>query len=593
MRWLFLLFFFTVSLSQAQVRDALGKEYIKGGEYEKAVVVYKKLYDKRPTNSYYISQLAKCYQELEKYDEAEALFKQRLKKSTYIPVLVDLTQNYLLKKDTINANLTFKDLLKNLEEKPNYTGTAGSRLEAYGLFDKAIATYKIAMEINPDANYNLQLAGIYGAQGNIEKMFSSYLDFGIKQKPYRERLKRNIGDFISDNGDDENNSLLRKLLLKRIQSQPDLYWTDMLSWLYIQQKEYNKAFAQEKGLFKRDPNKDVTRLMDLANIAKNEKAYLKAIEIYEYVLEQTDETELTLYANQIVLEIKTQLAEQKDYKTIENSYQELMDRFGNTPQTVSFVKSYAHFLAFYNNNTGKAISLLKNTLDLKINARKKAEVKIELADILVFEQRFNEALIYYTQVQRNLKSSKLAQIARFKVAKTSYYKGDFTWAESQLKILKSSTSQLTANDAMDLQLLISDNRQEDSLQVALTQYAKADLLAFQNKTQEAVSLLEKMKVTHKTKSIIPQVLLKQAQLLEKQKQYAKAKTNYQFLIKNFTESILKDDAIFALALLDLEQFNLTKEAKKGFESIIFNHADSIYFTEARKRFRLLRGDDLK
>ena len=73
------------------------------------------------------------------------------------------------------------------------------------------------------------------------------------------------------------------------------------------------------------------------------------------------------------------------------------------------------------------------------------------------------------------------QEARFKSARTSYYKGDFDWAENQLKVLKASTSQLIANDALDLQLLITDHKFGDSLQTPLRLYAKADFLTFQNK----------------------------------------------------------------------------------------------------------------
>ena len=120
--------------------------------------------------------------------------------------------------------------------------------------------------------------------------------------------------------------------------------------------------------------------------------------------------------------------------------------------------------------------------------------------------------MYYTQIQRSLKNSTISQEARFKVAKTSYYKGDFTWAESQLKILKASTSQLIANDALDLKLLLSDNKYEDSLQVALKLYAKADLMAFQNKNEDAIMLLDTILQEHKTESIIPQALFKQDQL---------------------------------------------------------------------------------
>jgi tetratricopeptide (TPR) repeat protein len=213
-----------------------------------------------------------------------------------------------------------------------------------------------------------------------------------------------------------------------------------------------------------------------------------------------------------------------------------------------------------------------------------------LGDIYVLKEEFNTALVYYTQIQRSLKNSTISQEARFKVAKTSYYKGDFTWAESQLKILKASTSQLIANDALDLKLLISDNKYEDSLQTALKLYAKADLMSFQNKNNEAIVLLDEVLINHKTESIIPQALYLQAQLFEKKKDYLKAEENYSKILINYKEGILVDDASFALANLYLNYLSEPDKAKGLYEDIVFNHADSIFFIEARKRYRALRGD---
>ena len=59
--------------------------------------------------------------------------------------------------------------------------------------------------------------------------------------------------------------------------------------------------------------------------------------------------------------------------------------------------------------------------------------------------------------------------------------------KSQLKILKGSTTQLIANDAVDLFLIISDNEPKDSIPSGLIDFAKADLLAYQNKNIEAIS----------------------------------------------------------------------------------------------------------
>ena len=181
-------------------------------------------------------------------------------------------------------------------------------------------------------------------------------------------------------------------------------------------------------------------------------------------------------------------------------------------------------------------------------------------------------------------------MARFKVAKASYYKGDFKWAESQLKILKASTSQLIANDALDLKLLISDNKYEDSLQTALKRYAKADLLAFQNRNDEAIAVLDEVIAQHKTEPIIPQALYKQAQLFEIKKMFEKAALNYQSIIENYRDGILIDNAIYNLAELYLRQIDAPEKAKELYKTLVFNHADSIYFIEARKQYRRLRGD---
>jgi len=213
-----------------------------------------------------------------------------------------------------------------------------------------------------------------------------------------------------------------------------------------------------------------------------------------------------------------------------------------------------------------------------------------LADILVYNEKFNQALIYYSQVQKSLKNDVIAQTARFKVAKTSFYKGDFDWALTQLKVLRSSTTQLIANDAMQLSLLISDNSLEDSTQTALKVFAKADLLAYQNKNEEAIDLLDIILSKHKGESIEDEALLQQAKLLEKAEKYDRARLNYVKILEFFEFDILTDDALYALGELYLNHLNDPEKAKGFFEQIILDHSDSIYAVDARKKFRRLRGD---
>lgn len=569
--------------------DIVAAEYYKNGDFEKALLSYKKLYNKSPNNNTYLLQLVKSLQQLEKYQEAETLLLEQISRVNYPPLLIELGYNYQLQNNIINAETYYESALKTIDQNPNFVFVVGKAFEDRSLLDQAITAYEKAMVLKPDLNFNVQLARIYGDQGNVEKMFESYLNFMELNDSYINTIKRAFSEFISENSDNKNNVLLKRILLKKIQTDQNLLWNEMLSWLFVQQKDYNKAFTQEKAMFFRQPE-SLDRIEELAHIALADKAYQVALDIFTYLTETAQDLDTKLKAYYNLIEIKTQLATKEEYNSILSEYKAIFDTYGTHTKTLFIQISYAHFLAFYKHEPNQAVSVLKQSLELPLNSFQEAGVKLELGDVLVLQEKFNEALIYYTQVQRNLKNSTLSQEARYKVAKTSYYKGDFKWAESQLKILKSSTSQLIANDALDLMLLITDNKYEDSTQTALKLYAKADLMAFQNQTDNAIELLDEILTNHKGKTIEDQALFKQAQLLEKNQEYHRAEANYQAIITNFSDDILADDAYFFLAELYRKKLNQPEKAQELYEKIVFNYQDSIYFVDARNNFRSLRGD---
>ena len=585
-----LLFFFMGCLSFSQnSEEQLAADYYKRGEFEKALIAYQKLYAEQPGNYNFIVHLIKSYQELEQFKAAEELIRSKIPVYQNPSLLIELGYNYQLQNELDKAKENYEEALSKVEERPDYAGFIARQFELHSLLDYAIATYKKGMQHDPKLNYNRELANVYGEQGNIELFFTHYLAFLEVRPEYLNNAKREFSDFVSENKDNENNLLLRKLLLKKIQTQPDTYWYELLSWLYIQEKAYSRAFIQEKALYMRQ-KESLNRIIELALTALSEKENEVATDIFKYVLESTQNISTILTANQYLLDIETRTAALKDLPKIQSQYEQLLSKHGKTEQTLGLQIAYGNFLAFHLNKPEAASEFLKESLKLKISPLQQAAVKMKLADILVFQEKFNEGLIYYTQIQANTKNSTIAQEARFKVAKTSYYKGDFEWAESQLKILKSSTSQLIANDALELKLLISDNKYEDSLHVALNLYAKADLMAFQNKTDDAISLLDKILNEHKGGSIEDQALFKQAELFIKKMEYEKAIKNYEFIIAYHSDGILADDAYYHLAELYNDVLEEPEKAKPYYEKIIFNHQDSIYFIEARKQFRMLRGD---
>lgn len=584
--FIFCLLFSSQIFSQ---EDSIARDYFDNGDFEKALYEYKELYTKAPSNLTYISQIVSAHQQLEQYAEAEAFLLKLLERVNYPAFLVELGYNYQLQNKLDKANTAYNKALASVNDKPSNVFSVAKSFQTHVLLNEAIAAYENAMTLNSEFNFKLQLAQLYGEQGNIEKMFTNYIDFAEANPVALGTIKKAINEFISENSETENNLLLRKILLKKLQQEPNVIWNDLLSWLFIQQKEYKKAFLQEKAIYNRELL-SLDRIEELALIAANDNKFEDAKEIFAFIISAGHDLDSLLEANYNLLQIETKLSTKENYEAIDLKYQELLKQFGTFSQTLKMQIAYAHFLAFYKNETKKATELLEKVLELPLTEVQQAEVKLELGDILVLQEKFNEALIYFTQIQRNLKNSTISQQARFKVAQASYYKGDFKWAESQLKILKASTSQLIANDALDLKLLISDNKYEDSLQTALKLYAKADLLAFQNRVDESITVLDKILADHKTEPIMAQALFKQAQLFTLKGQFAKAQANYESIIDNYREDILIDDAYYMLAELNENQLKNPEKAKTLYEKIIFNHADSIYFVEARRRYRALRGD---
>lgn len=589
MNKLIYIFCFLCCFASFSQNEELAKDYFDRGEFQKALISYQKLYEEKKGNINYFMRIVEIHQQLEQLDIAEQLLLDMSSKSQNPQHLVDLGYNYHLKNDEEKAQDYYNQALLKIDENPIYGYYVAYRFETHALIDLAAKAYERSMELRPEANYHIQLARIYGEQGEIEKMFTSYVNFVEKNNSFANQVKRYFNDYISESSEDENNAILRKVLLKKIQEQPDVVWNQLLSWLYVQQRDYAKAFAQEKAIYKRE-QESLRGIIDLANLTLEEDMPEISADILMYLIETAIDIETIVDSHKNLLELQTKHATKEEYKVIDQNYNNVINEFENNPEIVDIKVSYAHFKAFYLNNPDEAIAYLKTALEGKFNRFQLAKIKLELGDILVFQEKFNEALIYYSQIQTSLKNSTISQEARFKVAKASYYKGDFKWAEAQLKILKASTSQLIANDALDLKLLISDNKFEDSTQTALKLYAKADLYAYQNKTDEAITLLDKILENHKTESIIDQALYKQGKLYEGKKDYLKAEANYKAIIDNYREDILADDAYYALAELYVNILNKPEEAQALYEKIIFNHADSIYFVEARKKFRALRGD---
>lgn len=591
MKRLFGLSVFLLAFSVFSQQADLAQNYFDQAEYGKALSIYEKLFHENPTNNSYLFQIITIHQQLENYEVAEAL----LIKASAQPnpqFFVELGYNYALKGDREMERQNYELALQKLKENPIYTNYVADRFRQRGLLDFAIQALEQTIVMQPQPSFLLQLTRFYGEKGEVNLFFQKYLDLTLINPVYGSYAKRDFSKYIDANAENENNLLLKKILLQRLQEKPDIIWNDFLSWLFIQQNDFTAAFIQEKAIYARQ-QVSLNPIFQLAELCKENDQLNLAKQIYAYLISQSVENNMRLTAEIGWLEIEVKLIKPNAYDTIEAKYNDLFSIYKQGTALAVLGLSYANFLIDYRVKPSEAMQFLQELMtSYSFKPFELAQMRLLRGDAFVVMERFNEALVEYSKVQIDLKNSTLAQEARFKIAQTSFFKGDFEWAASQLKVLKSSTSQRIANDALALKLLISDHTQEDSLHLALKQYAKADLLRIQGKDEAAIGLLDSILKNHKTETIIAQTLLTQAGLYAKNEQATLARNNYLQLLQNYPNGLLAAEACYELGKIYMSSFDDKENAMLYFEKLVFDYPSSIFFVEARRRYRQLRGDDL-
>ncbi|MBF6607196.1 MAG: hypothetical protein ITG00_00475 [Flavobacterium sp.] len=569
--------------------DQLAHNYYEKGEFEKALISYQELHKSQPGNNLYFQRIVESHQQLEQLDIAENLIRERLDKFRQASLIVELGYNYHLQKQESQAKIQYDQALDRIRMNPSEVYAVAATFERRSLIDYALKAYTIARELEPRFSFNQQMAHLYGQIGNTDMMVSMYLDEAVQNPTAAVMIQNQLSRFMSDEADTGFHESLRKALLLRAQKDQDIFWNQFLSWYYVQQREYGKAFVQEKAIYKRNPE-TFYNIVNLGQLAIEEDEDETAVEILTFVLQNTQDIEVLVQSNFYLMEMQIDKATEKDYVQIQNRLESLLSEFGISPYTLPLQMLKAQFVTFNLAQPELGTAVLRKAMELPLNKHQMARVKLKLADILLFEKKFNQALIYYSQIEEDLKNDALGHEASLKAAKTSYFKADFTYAHSQFKVLKSASSQLIANDALEYFLLINDNTVADSTQTALKKFAHADYLLYQNRNVDALAQFRSVLQEFKDNEIEAVTLLRIGNILKKQHDYQQALLQFDQIIQNHSDGIYVDEALYFSAEIYNDHLNDPEKAKELYERILFGHEDSIYFIDSRKKFRQLRGD---
>ena len=596
MRILILLFFTFSSIAQNN-DQRLAYQYFINGDYDKAVVLYeeinKKSFSLNTYNPFFTSLI-----NLNRFSEAERLArKQYSKNSSRLNFLSDLiiSQFKLNQKNKCSFNL--KKIIKKIDGRNSQVIQVANRFQLFEMYSIALEIYDKSSEINDNYQYDLQKAQLYGLLGDDELMIDKNIDYLLRNPNQKKVVFSNIQRFVDNNGikNKNNYTIVKRSLLNIIKLYPERYdFNEMLVWLFMQNKKYNLALSHVISIDRKTKN-SLDKIYNISETLLDLEKYKLAIKGLDYIISRGFNSELYInsYINKLYAKTKISNYKPVELKEINDEYSAVIDEVGKHSYSVLLLSNYAHFKAFYLDELNEAKILLEEVMQIpSIELVDLAECKIQYADILLLSDKIWDALLYYSQVENDFKESPIGHRAKFKRAKIAYYQGDFNWAQAQLDVLKSSTSKLISNDAMDLSLLITDNYNLDTIDKPMMQFAKGDLLCFQKKYNDAIVIYDSILLEFKGHELSDEIYFRKYQIYLEGNNFEMALKMLNSIIEDFSYEILIDDALYNTAKIYDYNIQDKEKASEFYQQLILEHEGSIYISEARDRFRFLRGDKI-
>lgn len=587
----------------------LAKKYYLDSDYEKAALYYEKIFKDPEQRLKIYENYKSTLIELNKFKEAEKLSKALIKENpNKLKFLVDLGVIYGLVDRIDKKNQVFDKAIEQINEETLYDNAfdLGLAFEKIGNLKKALEVY-LNFESknlqNPFA-FHSKIALIYNKTNQPSKMINTFFEMLDFNNKFLQNVQNGLVNSIDFQNNLKEKEILRQSIIEKIQANPKkIVYIELLAWFYMLNNDYENAYTQIKALDKK-LNKNGSKLLELGNTALNNQDFKVAVKCFDDVILISNSLEYKfeaknkklfalkskiLYGSQIIPEELEEL--KANYLLILSQLNNSKNVYNNSLRKYNLLLDLSEIEAFYLGDISSAKKHLNNAIQIpRLKEKQKGNAKLKLANILVLEDKIWEASLMYLQIEKQFKDDQLGHLAKFKNAQVYYFSGEYDWCQAQLKVLKASTSKLIANDALELSVLISDNYNMDTSEVAMKLFSYADMLSYQQQFSKANILYDSVLNNFKNHSLNDEIIFRKAKIDLKKHNYLKAVEYFKLLVDNYPNSILLDNSLFLIASIYEEKIKDFEQAKKYYKTILFDHKGSLYAAESRKRFRKLAGN---
>ena len=577
-------------------RYQLALGYLQGMQFDQAIAILRELRIEYPERTIFFDKLKEAYVNSKRYKDAIALLDSEMA-STYEeqrPILAaERAQLLYLSGNEPAAMAAWYALVDASPGAENLYRIVYNSMIRVRLLVQAIDLLLQGRKVIGSPNlFQAEIAYLYNLTGQHELATQEYLNLLASNDRQLNYVKGRLARDLQQEG--ALDAAIRVTQL-RSSAEPEVWsFRDLLGWLYEESGDFELAYA-EMGVLEGKTDANGQGMYQFALRAAEAGAFGVAGRAFQDVLETHPEENIAIEVHLGIADMYRLQAERtsqalEHYQKALEAYEKFLIDFPEHSQIPFVMARIASLYQDVFRNQDSARDMLSLLSTQYANSPVGHQAQFDLGRLAVEEGNLNQAEEIFAQLSGRTKGE-LSVRSQFEQALVYFYSGRLEETQVQLRNIRQYTDKETANNAIELEVLLLENSQSDSTDQALMNYAKAMLLLRQHRADETVRVTQDILARWGGHPIADETRFLRAEALLLDGRLDDARTAFGEFSLMYPQSPSRDRSLFHYAEI-LEIQGNPKEALQVYNDLLIQHPGSLLVNKVRERIRFLRATNL-
>lgn len=588
----------------AAARFRLADQYIRLGQTDRAVALLEDLYAERPASPTVYIKLREAYVAARQFEDALALVNGRIEREgVSIQLLSDRATALHQAGRAAESESVWREALAlapDGEMTYRILSTNIGQLREYAL---AAAILREGRErLRDPLLYQAELAHLCGLAADYGCAADEYLAFLGQNPTAVSMVQARLARLLESEGAPE---ALAAATARAVRQDPlSQPYRALDAWLAMERGDYASALDANIAI-DRLQGEEGQSLYGFALSAVLGEAFEEAARALAWILDRHPDgamAPLALFARANLQEKQAEAAGERafggdgdrqpapGYEAALADFTEFAKRFPQRPEAAEALARAAELNRRVFHNFPAAEGLLRDLAARPGDLARSEQARLDLGRVALQQGDLDAARTAFAQVEERLRIGPIAEQARIELARLDFYVGDFESALSRVEAMHENTATDVANDAISLKLLLRENTGPDSLSTPLRAYAEAALFQRQNRPDETLAVLDRLRNSAPSHPIADEADFLRIEALRTLGQTDAVLAALAAFPGRHPGSYLVERTVFLRGEIFERDLADPDGAMAAYADLLERFPGSLLAPDARQRLRRLRGD---